>query len=248
MGRIERRTGRVTTISASLGTNCLTGVAYHPQTDCFAVTRLYNSYGLLMVNRNGTVMKHTAIQNANAVTVDEKTGHVYVATTDGVVLCTDMWGNERWRKGFGTHRCFSGIDIWGDQTVSPVASGERGTEQRMGLRFNSSKNKQYVCVLSLGYRPAIKVAGPRYFNLVPDFLFSITGGRDIPGLTRGFLGFTNSSTGTALARFTIPKSTPIGLKIYFAAVALNPAFPQSIDLANTVVVKVWAKLIPLPRP
>jgi hypothetical protein len=118
----------------------------------------------------------------------------------------------------------------------------------IGLRFNRSHGKQYVCALSLGIRPAITVAGPRYVNLVPDALFSLTAGRDIPGFTRGFIGVTSSRDGHATARFTIPRIAPIGLRVYFSALALNPALPGSVDLANTEVIKVWAKLIPLPLP
>jgi hypothetical protein len=245
--RIERRTKGLSVLASGLSQYSLTGVAYIPRTGGFAVSRLNSPYGLLILDRFGRVTKQVAISGATAVTVDEQNSDICVATGFGEVMCTTYYGSVRWTRDFGDQR-FTGIDVWGDQGVTLEASGRRGYEQKVTLGFPQSTSKPYACALSLGIRPGLPFAGSRYLNLAPDGLFCLTAGRDIPGFTRGFAGTTSASWGQAEARFTLPKTVPIGTRIYFAAAAMNPAFPGSVDLSNTEVVKVWDILFPIPYP
>jgi hypothetical protein len=191
----------------------------------------------VIIHRTGSIVATAPVPNANAVTVDQRYGTIYVATTDGRVQAFDSSGTAKWQTNFGDH-IFTGVDVWGAKTVSAVGSGRAGTEQKIGLHFTGSKGKSYAAAVSFGCSPAIIVPGPRSIHLRADQLFFITLGVNIPGLTHGFVGVLDGN-GYAMARFTIPKEMPPGLRVYFSAVALNPSYPGGLDVANSAVFKVW---------
>jgi hypothetical protein len=235
--RIDRLTRKVTTVASGLGLGSVTGVACIPETGCFAVSRRGTSYGLAIVDRKGRIARQVAIRDAEGVCVNETTGNLHVVAY-GVILTTSSHGDvisTRNHTGFG----FTGVEVYGNRALFLNGSGAVGREQTVSLRFEKSKNATYLCALSFGIRPGIALSGGRTLSLAPDPIFFLTLGRNIPGVTRDFLGMTNRSTGGALARFTLPKSFPVGTCIYVAAAALNAAEPDGLDITNTGVVKTY---------
>ena len=194
---------------------------------------------LVLMSSYGSITDTLEIKDASAVAVNHKTGSIFVATSSGSVVEV----RDRFEKlevveslTYGTHG-FTGIDIWGDQNVSPNTSGERGAQVTVYVRFFRSQKMPYVVALSLGQSRGIRFNCGNILNLDPDPVFYLTAGGALPYFTSGFAG-TTSVSGLAHAYFTIPWSIPVGTCMYVGAVAVNPAFRDGLDVGNSECIQV----------
>jgi len=219
------------TIRTNLGT--ITGVAYNPVNATYVVSRAGTLAGVLILRPSGTTLTTIHLQNARAVTVDEKRGDVWMASTDGIVVQTDAVGTIKSTARYVISPV-SGLDIAEDQNVSLQATGEVGNWAQVTLTFRRHLGWRYICALSLGQRPGIPFPGGRVLNLYPDWLFMLTVYDLLPGLTADLHGVIHPLTGQAFPRFLIPRGFPIGLRIYVGAVAWKPGV-STVEVGNVDV-------------
>jgi len=253
---VDRVTGSSLQIYQTTGANScsLNDVAYMPRTDEFAVVQQrlvistlppyqWNLYHeLLIITRKGSVRVTREIPGGSvvmAVTVNQKTGRIYLATVGGWIWELDSDANIVTSRSYGyTNLSFQGIQIWGDRNVSVTASGEPATKAQVNLCFDRSKNKPCIVALSLGQRPGIVFGSGNVLNLAPDSLFLLTAGGALPWWTEGFAGTLSGDLGTATASFTIPIGLTPGTCFHVGAVAVNPALPDGLDVGNVECIQV----------
>jgi len=229
---LSRFDGRVLrTIRTNLGT--LTGVAYNPVNATYVVSRAGTLAGVLILRPSGTTLTTLHLQNARAVTVDEKRGDVWMASTDGIVVQTDAIGTVK-STGRYVVSTATGLDVSEDQNVSLQATGELGSWAQVVLTFRRYLGWRYICALSLGQRPGIPFPGGRVLNLYPDWLFMLTVHDLLPGLTADLHGVLHPLTGQAFPKFLIPRGFPVGLRIYVGAVAWKPGI-STVEVGNVEV-------------
>ena len=137
-----------------------------------------------------------------------------------------------------SHLQFTGIDVWDDQNVSTIASGEHGSKATVVIRFSSSRNKPYLVALSLSQRPGIAFSSSNVLNMNLDNLFLLTAGGNLPYWTYRFAGTTSSTSGLAYAYFTIPWHLSPGTCLYVGAAAINAAAPDNLDVSNVVPIQI----------
>jgi len=231
--RINRQTKSVYTLSSTIG--AVYGVDWIPQTGEFVVacmrgTRQYVSW----VTSSGSLRYSFLLSYVNCVTVNQKTGQVFAATSQGRVNEYTYGGKYIRYRSYGTSYLFTGIDVWGDQNVSVSASTSRKTVQ-VYLKFARSPGMPYVVALSFAPRPGLPLTTNTWLNLNPDALFFLTLGGKLPYFTHRFAGKLSSS-GYSGAYFVMPYS---GARVYVSAAAINPAFPAGIDIGNVEVVNNW---------
>jgi len=236
--KVSRWTSLPVVIYRSTTPSGISGVAYMPQTGEYAVVRsLGTIQELAIISPTGTVRATREIENANAVTVNHKTGRMYVATSTGSVVELSGSASVLASRNFGSHG-FTGIDIWGDQNVSLSTSGDRGSQARIYMCFPRSKNMPYAVALSQGQRPGIAFSPENVLNIQLDTVFFLTAAGRMPLWTSGFTGKTDKVTGNAYATFTVPFSISTYDTLYVGAVAVNAAFPDGLDVGNVECVQV----------
>lgn len=203
---------------------------------------------LVLARRNGTFAKSIRIENASRLTVNQKTGDVFVATHDGFIFQYQKNGDFVTFRTFTTYD-FTGIDIWFDQAVSVETDGLWGHTCDVTLAFPKSPNCTYYVALSMNIRPGITFpVGNETLNLSVDNLFMLTcwampnGG--LPYFTWDFFGKLDG-LGSPVStnpgpKFQIPYP-PKGIgdpTIFVSAVAVNASCPNGLDLGNTEVIKI----------
>jgi len=238
--RVDRVTGDVTTIHSRPGVG-ISGVDFLPRTGDFAVIRDgYPSKEIAVIDRTGTVLHSLTGLSLGCLTVNHRTGRIFAAGLKTVhEFSSDLnIVNTRTYPIGGSLAQFYYLDIWDDRNVSVTASGEPATRAQVDLCFFQSRSQPYVVALSLSQRPGIAFGPDNVLNLAPDLLFLITAGGALPWWTEGFAGTLSSDQGTAIASFTIPIGLPPGTCIHVGAVAVNPAFPDGLDVGNVACVQV----------
>jgi len=234
--RVDRVTGEVNTFTQIPGSGTLFDIASVPSTGEFVVVRYNLTAGILFVNRAGGVRKTIGIShNVGSVTVDQVRDRIFVGTSSGVIAEFTSAGDFVWSWNFPGYN-WQGIDVYDDQAVSVGTSGQQVTRALVQLRFNRSPNRSYCAALSLGNAPAIRFGPTQLLNLRLDPMFLLTACGAQPFWTTGFAGLTNS-TGVAGATFVVPLLAA-GTRIFVSAVAVNPSFPNGLDVANTEVIEI----------
>ena len=233
---VDRHTAAISTLATGLG--AIYDVEFMDQTGEFAVVR---ETGLAVVRRTGSVRYIRSIPYGNAVAVNHKSGRIFVATylNHQIVELTSSLSIVRsYAYNTPSGLQFTGIDVWDDQNVSTISSGEHGSKATVTLHFPTSRGKPYAVALSLGQRPGIAFGSGNVLNMTLDNLFLITAGGNLPYWTYNFAGTTSSSSGMAFAYFTVPWHMSPGTCIYVGAAAVNPAAPGYLDVGNVVPIQL----------
>jgi len=234
--RVDRDTGAVNTFTQIPGSGTIFDIASVPSTGEFVVARFNLTAGILFVNRAGGVRKTIGIShNVASVTVDPVRDRIFVGTTSGVIAEFTSAGDFVWSRNFPGYN-WQGIDVYDDQAVSVLATGQQASRAVAQLRFNRSPNRSYCVALSLGIAPAVHFGPTQHLNLQVDLMFLLTACGGLPYWTTGFAGLTSAS-GAAGAIFIVPLLTP-GTRLFVSAVAFNPSFPNGLDVANTEVIEI----------
>jgi len=234
--RVDRKTAYISTIRSGLG--AVYDVEFMDQTGEFAVIQ---NTGLSIIRSTGSIRYSCRISYANAVTVNNRTGAIFVATylNRQIVELTPSASIVRTRAyNTPSNLQFTGIDIWADRTVHAFTSGERGARVDVILRFPASPDKPYAVALSMKQRPGIAFGAKNVLNLTLDPVFLLTAAGGLPYWTTGFSGTTYSGSGLAFAGFTIPWGLPAGSCIYVGAAAINSSAPNNLDVGNVVAIQV----------
>jgi len=226
--RVARGSLAISTIAAGLST--ITGVDFEPATGTFAVTRAAAPQ-VVRVAPAGAVAPLATLASANAVHVDEPTGNLVVVTGGGTLHVVDPVGNVLTTYALGA-RSLTGVTTWGSRTIALSGSFTAGRAAAVQFHFPSSPLRTYVAALSLGLRPGLGLGDGRTIHLAVDPLLLISLG-GLPGVTTGFAGMLDAG-GRAGGTITLPPGFPPGVRIFVAAVALNPSLPLGLDTGSTV--------------
>lgn len=241
---LDRVTGRVkNTLATGLG--LLTSIDYDPVTGGTYVTTL-TPPELRRIERTGVVTTIGTFGGANGCKVDEETGNLVVCALSRVAEVrpdgTVNPSRDHTQPPTPVSYNFTSVEIYGSRKLSGFGSGKPGTTYSLLLSFPRSPNQPYVVTCGLsGFRPGVPLPDGRRVNLRFDVLANLvlaSGG--IPGLFRDFVGMldgTGKPVGNA-PTIAIPANAPPGLRLYLAAVAVNPGFPGRLDVANS-----WAMSI-----
>ena len=234
-GRLVRFSSRrksIASLSSAIGS--VYGVDWIPQTGeyvvaCLRGTRQYLSW----VTATGSTRSSYPLTNVNCVTVNQKTGQVFAATTKGMVYEFTYSGSYVRRVSYGSNYLFSGIDVWEDQNVSTLVSVTQKQVQ-VALKFVQSPGRPFIVAISFASYPGLMLTANHWLNLNLDPLFFLTVGGGLPYFTSNFSG-TLDGTGRAFAYFMMPV---FGTPVYVCAAVVNPAFPIGLDISNVEVVDV----------
>jgi hypothetical protein len=230
--RINRSTKSISTLR-NLGP--VYGVDWIPQTGEFVAARAVGSTQYLTwVSSTGSIRRSIKLPAPNCVTVCQKTGRVFTATSRGRVYGYTYAGASLGYRYYGVNRTFTGIDCYQDENVTTTTYTTSKTV-RVHLRFWDSPGRQYFVALSLSPRNGIRLSTDNWINVRPDTLFFMTVGGGLHYFTSRFVG-TLSSSGYGYAYFVMPYT---GTPIYVTAVAVNPTKPDGLDVGNTAVVDSW---------
>lgn len=172
------------------------------------------------------------VPHINALAVDHVGDVVWAANTAGEVYKL-VGGVVVDVKNFGSF-AFTGMDVFGRDKIR-VEKAEASRTVKLRLAFPQSASRGYCVALSFGMRPGIGFSQNRRVNLQADDLFFLTACKNIPTLTKDFVGLLDAS-GHGTAEVTIPAGLP-PVTFYASAVATNPAFPDGLELAGTVVIE-----------
>jgi len=233
--RIDRKSFGISVLSTLLGP--IVGVDWIPQTGEYVVVSertLTYTKSLSWVTPSGKVRYSAHAAAANCVTVNQKTGQVFVANTRGSVWEYTYSGSYKKIVNYGGSYSFTGIDCWEDQNVSVTTHTSRITVH-IQLAFNRSPSASCFLALSFAPNPGLQFSPNHWLNLNPDPLFFLTMAGKLPYFTNGFAGRL-SSVGNGVAYFVMPI---FGVRVYVSAVAVNSAFPDGLDVGNVEVVDMW---------
>jgi hypothetical protein len=232
--RVNSETYRQTTISTSLAG--LTGLEYIPWTGYLLASRGNN--GANIVTTGGSNVRTLSSSGfANTACVDQVGMRLFIGYNDGRITEYTSTGTAVLTRDYG-NILWSGIDVYRDKEVTfDAGTGARGTNVLVRLNFPSSANRSYACAISLLQRPVLQFGTHNTLNMAPDTLFLLTVGGRLPVFTSGFAG-TLSSSGQATANFGIPALLSASSEIYVGAVAINPSFPNNLDVGNVEVINV----------
>jgi len=176
-----------------------------------------------------------------ALAVEQDTSRIFVGGPvgqQGVVVGFLPQGTayRAWIFGSNLDSLLS-LHLFGARRLSGSGSARPGSTYGLDLRFPASPLATYCCALSFaGLRPGITIGG-RMIHVQVDPLFHATACGRMPGLTTGFSGRLDAS-GAGQASFRILSGIPPGTRITVAAAALNPTFPDGIDIASSITVFV----------
>jgi len=233
---MDRRTNVMTSIGGA--GSSIGAVDFEPRTGDYVVVspgNLFASSYVRRITRAGvtSTLLVGSVGQYNAVKVEDDTGNLLVAGSDNARLVDRTGAPIRTFTGLGGVYA-SGAEIYGSRKVAGAGPATPASTYAIYFSFPQSPGAVYVAALSLGLRPGIPMPPPdnRMLNLdftSPLFGLSIGG---IPGITTGFLG-TLDPFGRASGSLLIPSPFTAGIRIFCAAVAVNPAFPTSLDLGNT---------------
>lgn len=234
--RIDRLTGQVTTFASLGGAGDLFDIAHVTSTNEIVAATFDLAKGVQFIRPNGTVRRTIGIgQRAHSVTYDQVANRIFVGSQTGTIVEYDANGNFVWSRNYPGFN-FSGIDVWGDQSVSINTTGRQLSLAVLQAEFPESPNRPYCAALSLSNASPLRLGQTQHLHLAVDQMFLITACGNLPFWTRGFSGTTNA-TGRAVATFVVP-SMPLGTRVYAGAVAFNPTQPDGLDVSNVEVFEV----------
>jgi hypothetical protein len=231
---------RATNVMTSIGGagSSIGAIDHEPRTGDYVVISpgtLFSSSYVRRITRAGvtSTLLVGSVGQYNAVKVDDQTGNLLVAGSDNARLLDRNGVVIRTVSPLGGTYA-SGAEIYGSRKVTGLGPATPASTYAIYFAFPQSPGASYVAALSTGLRPGIPMPAPdnRVLNLdftSPLFGLSIGG---LPGVTTGFVG-TLDPTGRAQGSILIPSPFAAGIRIFCSAVAVNPAFPSSLDLGNT---------------
>ncbi len=231
--RIDRRTGRVTTM-ATVPSSIL-AIDHNQRTGDFVVVSA-NEFHL--VDGNGSILRKIGY-GGNAVFVDDVTGHIHLADGTGIREFDENLQIARTVSAPTLGSSINGITIWGSRKLCPASTNTNrvGSYWRATGAFPDSKRASYFCAISVsGLRGGIDIGAGR-INITPDALMFLTASQPVPFFTKRFSGLTSSS-GSFSAEFVLPSVSVAAIPVTFAAVAVNPNKPGGLDLAASLTVKI----------
>ncbi len=139
------------------------------------------------------------------------------------------------RAGLLTATIYTGSAAWHSLTVADEhnvwgqAAPRVGTTFPLSIRFAGAPGKAYVAAASFASTPGIRVGG-RTIPLAVDGLFVAS--RNLPTVFQGFSGVLDAN-GAAAASVAIPSVAALrGTRVFFAAIALDPAAPGGVAYAS----------------
>jgi len=230
--RVRRGTLAVSTIASGLGR--LSSVDHEPATGQFLVTA-YDEPLVRRVHPAGSVtpVSLSFPGGANVVKVDDETGDLLVGGRNTQAVLSPA-GAIRTTRVLPPDVSITGVEVYGSRKVSGRGSAAGDSLYHLSLSFPSSPFAPYLVVMSTALRPGIPLGDGtgrviRIDPTSPIFRLSLGG---IPGITEGFVGNLDQD-GRADPRVWIPPGTPAGLRLFFTAVVVNPAFPAGVETANT---------------
>ncbi len=195
---------------------------------------------LVLDQNGGTVLQWQGPGGFYSVTTDPETGNLFLVRLDDILEVTLKGAVLRtWPVKREHSQVFRSIAIYGSHKLVGSGSARPGTTYSLRLSMPGSAGRPYRAAMSLsGLRPAIPLPGRRTINLAIDALARVTiGNGDIPGVTQGLRGRLDAN-GSATIAVKLPASAPVGLRLFVAAVAENPAFPGGIDVAPSAAFSV----------
>ncbi len=210
-------------------------VDFDPLTGDFLVATGDAFSPLLRVHRNGTAasMGMFVPSGAMAARVDQETGNILVAGTSSVALLGPT-GNQIRSFAIPTGMAVGGLEVFGARKITGSGPATANSTYTIRISFPGLGGRSYLGALSNAMRPGIALSDGtgRVISLAPDGLFSASLG-GVPGHTTGFSGVLDSS-GHATATVHIPPGLPAGTRVFFSAVAFDPAQPSGFATANTI--------------
>lgn len=231
--RIDRRTGRVTTM-ATLPSSIL-AIDHDQRTGNFVVASANDFH---LVDGNGSIIRKIGY-GGNAVFVDDVTGHIHLAKGTSITEFDENLQIAKTVSAPALGSNINGLTLWGTRKLYPASTNtdKPGTYWRGGGVFPDSKNASYFCAIGIsGMRGGIDIGAGR-INITPDPLMILTATQTVPFFTKRFSGITSSS-GFFTAEFVLPPISPSAIPVTFAAVAVNPNKPGGLDLAASLTVKI----------
>ncbi len=184
----------------------------------------------LISGKDGSTLSSLTLPAASLVTVHQTTGDL-ITWTDDTITLRDRNGTAKRTWGPFPGRNFLSTRVVGGRAIHGVGPATPGSIYELHLSFRNLPTSPYLAALSLsGMRPGIPIPGHGRLRIVPDGLFALTAGRDIPGVTNAFAG-TLDATGSAKARFFIPGAVPRGTHVTVAALALDRSASMIAEVA-----------------
>lgn len=232
--RIDRRTSAVSTIARGL-----------PQIGALRQSRRdgrFLAQTASALYRVSPVSAPTYVTNSargSTIHCDSVAGESFVGNGDEIHLLNASYATVRVLKNAAIGS-INGITVYGSRKAYPSTTNtcQGGTFYKVSGNFTESPNAGYVCGISLGgMRPGLSIGGTQRINIVPDALLLHSALTPIPLFTKRFTG-TTSASGLITAEFLLPPTSPTFPPITFAAVAVNPAKPGGLDIAETLSVKI----------
>ena len=241
-GKVLRlsRSGTVLGTRAS-GLGMTSSVDFDPVSGDFFVTT-FTTPEVRKIHRTGTVTRVALFPGANAVKVDQETGNLMVCGMNRTArmngLGQVLHGENHAHICTGGQFNWSSVEIYGSSKLTGFGPAKPGTRYNLNLNFPASGNRGYAILASLtGMRPGIRLNdnSGRVISLMPDnFFFMVLTLQGLPGIFKYFTGMLNARgypAGPAPV-VDIPGYIPGGLRVYFAAVALNPLMSAGLDVSN----------------
>ncbi len=217
--RINRNTGLANTVATGLST--VYAMDYHPFNGDVLITTSSSILRLDFNNTLTTFASGTSLVKSLAVLAN---GDVIAGPHGTTMTRYDSQGQNIGTPYNGVSITKMDMAVADENHVWAIGNAVVGTPLSLSVRFARHPGKLYIAAASFSRQPGIPIDS-RTVPLTPDNLFRLS--QTVPALFQGFAGALDSQ-GRAGMNVLIPALPIQGLRMFVAAVVVDPAAPSGI--------------------